>query len=281
METILKVATRGSELALRQYDIISGILGSFEIECSPVVTQSHGEQDQGTPLYDMKEQGIFVKRLNSRILDGEADIAVHSAKDIPNEIDEHLNISYFSRRADPRDYFISRSPFLLFSGTVGSSSIRRRRFLSLVNRSLKFENLRGNINTRISRWEKGEFDSIVVADAAISRLGLSPPGEVLSEEICPPDPNQGFIAIVAEKGSEIDRKLRKIQDSESLWEAFRERDLMNRLNLGCSIAVSVRAVYANKVLKFSYAGEEKRFDFTFRGEIETPDVVKMRDVIEQ
>lgn len=281
METVLKVATRGSKLALRQYDIISEILESHGLKCMPVETESHGEQDAGSPLYSMKEQGIFVKKLNNRILEGEADIAVHSAKDIPNEIDERLTISYFSRRADPRDYLISRFPLDGLKGTVGSSSIRRRRFLSLANRNLNFVNLRGNINTRIDRWESGKFDSIVVAKAALDRLGLSPPGEVLSEEICPPDPNQGFIAIVAEKGSEIDRKLREMQDAESLWEASRERDLMRKLQLGCSIAVSVRALYVRKVVKFAYASEENRFDLTLKGEIGPSEIRKMRDVIEQ
>lgn len=279
MEGTLRIATRGSRLALKQYEIISGDLEFQKIKSTAVVIESHGEHDTETPLYKMKEQGVFVKRLNDKILSGEVEAAVHSAKDIPNEIDQELVISYFSKRADPRDYFVSHVNISSFSGSVGSSSIRRKVFLSLHNRGLKFENIRGNIDTRVRKWERGDIGAIVVAKAALDRLNLIPPGEAIAEEICPPDPNQGFIAVVTLRGSEIERKLKKIQDQESLWEASRERDLMVRLQLGCNLAASIRAVYSNKVVKFAYANEERRFDFSFKGKIEEPDVKRLRDII--
>ncbi len=279
MEGVVKIATRGSRLALKQFEIISGELGVHGLKSEPVVIKPYGEHDMKTPLYDMKEQGVFVKSLNDQILEGRVVAAVHSAKDIPNEIDPKLNISYFSRRADPRDYFVSKVPLERFSGSVGSSSIRRKNFFGLFNRDAKFESIRGNIDTRISKWEKGTVDSIVVAKAALDRLALTPPGEAISEAICPPDPNQGFIAVVTERGSKIEGILHRIQDREPYWEATRERDLMVRLQIGCNLAVSIRASHSDNTLKFSYANEVRRFDFSFKGGIEESEIKKLEDVL--
>jgi hydroxymethylbilane synthase len=279
MEGILRIATRGSRLALAQYEIISKVLAERGIKCEPIITQSHGESDYRTPLYDMKEQGIFVKRLNDMILSGAVDAAVHSAKDIPSEIDQDLNISFYSRRGDPRDFFVSRGGMDNFSGTVGSSSIRRKMFLSLYNRNLKFINIRGNVETRIRKWERGEADSIVIAKTAIDRLGLNPPGQIIPEEICPPDPNQGFIAVVTRKGSSAHEIFRAAQEEEPLWEASLERELMTKLNLGCNVAASIRAIFHDKVVRFSYANEENRFDLSFKGEPAEAELNKLRDII--
>lgn len=279
MEGALRIATRGSRLALKQYGIISNVLEVHGIGTRPVVVESHGEEDRKTALYEMKEQGIFVKRLNDRILEGEVDLAVHSAKDIPNEIDPKLTIAYFSERADPRDFFIARKDFQSFSGTVGSSSIRRRVFLSLSNKRLQFVNTRGNVDTRIRKWEDGEVGGLVIAKAALDRLGLRPPGQALSEELCPPDPNQGFIAIVCEGGSQIEGALRKIQGEEALWEASRERELVRKLELGCNIAASIRGIHSEKKIHFSFANEDRRFDLTFPGEVSGSDIRKMRDIV--
>lgn len=280
MEGILKIATRGSRLALKQYEIISKELEMHGVKSEPVVVKPYGERDTKSPLYEMKEQGVFVRALNDQVLEGRVEAAVHSAKDLPTEIDPGLNISYFSRRADPRDYFVSRASIDDFKGTVGSSSMRRKVFLGLYSKGMRFENIRGNVDTRVMKWEKGDFDSIVVAKAALDRLELSPPGQAISETICPPDPNQGFIAVVTKRGSKIENTFRKIQDQESLWEASRERNLMVRLQLGCNTAASIRAVYSYKVVKFAYANEEGRFDYSFNGEIEESSIRKLRDIVD-
>jgi hydroxymethylbilane synthase len=279
MEGVLKIATRGSRLALAQYEIVSKMLTGRGIRCEPIIMESHGESDSRTPLYDMKEQGIFVKRLNDMILVGAVDAAVHSAKDIPSEIDPALNISFYSRRGDPRDFFVSRGDISKFSGTVGSSSIRRKMFLGLYNRNLKFTNIRGNVETRIRKWEKGEVDSIVIAKTAVDRLGLNPPGQIIPEEICPPDPNQGFIAVVTRKGSNIHEVFSAAQEKEPFWEATRERDLMTKLDLGCNVAASIRAIFSDKVVKFSYAIEGNRYDFSFKEELAEAELNKLRDII--
>jgi hydroxymethylbilane synthase len=279
MEETLKIATRGSRLALKQFELVARQLEAGGLKVQPVIIKPLGERDTETPLYDMKEQGVFVRNLNDQILEGNVAAAVHSAKDIPNEIDQKLEISYFSRRADPRDFFISASPLEKFSGSVGSSSMRRKNFIHIFNSNTRFESIRGNIETRIGKWERGMVDSIVVAKAALDRLDLHPKGEVISESICPPDPNQGFIAVVTEKGSRLGDTMRRIQESEPLWEASKERNLMVRLRLGCNLAVSIRAEHPKKTIRFSYANEAERYDFTFKEKVDEPDIRKLEDII--
>lgn len=280
MERNLRIATRGSRLALAQFEIISKILRKVGINAEPVILKSHGEVDTVTPLYMIGERGIFVRKLNDAVLEGKADAAVHSAKDIPAELQEELRIVFFSDRGDPRDYFVGNGDFLSFKGSVGSGSIRRRMFLSLVNRNMKFIDIRGNIDTRIEKWKNGEVDSLIVAKVALDRLNIFPPGEIIPEEICPPDPNQGFIAVVAPKEGFASRIFSKIQKESSLWEAGREREIMNELNLGCDKAISIRADYPSRKVKFSYANEERRVDLVFSGDVSSGDIKKMRDAIE-
>ncbi|MEL9914315.1 MAG: hydroxymethylbilane synthase [Thermoplasmatales archaeon] len=279
MERTVRLATRGSELAIAQFNIISDSLMAKGIKGEPVIVRSHGEIDVSTPLYMIGERGIFVKKLNELVLEGTVDGAVHSAKDIPTEIDDNLEISYYSKRGDPRDFFVSKYDLAQFAGTVGSSSIRRRRFLKLFNKKLQFRDIRGNINTRIEKWERREVDSLVVAKVALDRLGLSIPGSPISTDICPPDPNQGFVAVVSQKGSTISKILSSMQDPRVRWEAETEREIMKKLGLGCDVAVSVFANYDLKKIYFSYANEDSRFDLSFDETIETKDILKMRDII--
>ncbi|MGC8645133.1 MAG: hydroxymethylbilane synthase [Thermoplasmata archaeon] len=280
MERIIRIATRGSRLALAQFDIISKGLSDKGFRAEPVIVKSHGEIDTATPLYKMGERGIFVKRLNELVLEGGADAAVHSAKDIPTQLQEGLRIVFFSQRGDVRDYFIGDPDFLSFRGKVGSGSIRRRMFLLLANRNLQFVDIRGNVDTRIGKWKRGEVDSLVVAKVALDRLGLSVPGAVIPEEICPPDPNQGFVAVVSRDGSPTSRIFSHLQTEPPLWEASVEREIMRELDTGCDVAISIRADYSSKRIKFSYANEDHRVDMSFRNDVSRADIEKMRDAID-
>lgn len=281
MERLVTIATRGSTLALVQFEMVAERLRQMGIRCEKIIVKSQGELDIETPLYQQKEQGIFVRKLNDKIEEGVADAAIHSAKDIPSEISPRLTISYFSERGDPRDYFVARGNLSNFDGTVGTSSIRRKMFLSLYNRNLAFQNLRGNIETRLRKWERGQVDSLVVAKVALDRLGKTPPGEVIPEEICPPDPNQGFIAVVTSRGNWIETLFNGIQEDGPLWEASSEREVMRELNIGCNVAASIRANFSDRTIRFSYANEEKRYDFSFRGTLDGADLVKLRLLIDE
>lgn len=279
MEKVLKIATRGSNLALVQFDIISSILRDNGIGAEKFIVKSYGDIDSKNPLYEAKEQGIFVKRLNDKILEGEVVAAVHSAKDIPYEIDPYLEISYFSARGDVRDCFVGNDSLFNFSGTVGSSSIRRQMFLKLFNRELRFQNVRGNIETRIRKWQAGEVQSLVIAKVALDRLGLNLPGEAIPEKICPPGPNQGFIAVVTKKNSWESKFFKKIQEKKALWEASVERETVGRLELGCSSAISIRGNFRERTINFSFANEDRRYDLSFNEKIDQPRIKRMKEII--
>ncbi len=281
MERKIRIVTRGSNLALKQVDIVGNVFAAAGINYEKIIVRSSGDKDLKTPIYETKEPGLFVKVLNQVITDGEADLAVHSAKDIPNEIDQALSIPYYSERGSINDYFVSKVPLSDFSGTVGGSSVRRKRFLSLMNRSITFVNVRGNIETRLRKWERGEADSLVMAKVALDRLGIAVQGEVIDEDLLPPAPNQGFIAVVSRKGSEVEKMLKELADPKSLWEAETERKLMGDLNLGCDLAVSINANYESRTVKFSYASEDRRYDYVFHDYPDKSGLAKLRDVLDE
>ncbi|MEM4090151.1 MAG: hypothetical protein QXQ46_05295, partial [Thermoplasmatales archaeon] len=143
----------------------------------------------------------------------------------------------------------------------------------------QFCDIRGNIDTRIDKWKKGEVNSLVIAKVALDRLGISVPGAPIPINICPPDPNQGFIAVVSRKKSRTSETLSLIQEAQAEWEAKTEREIMEKLDLGCDQAVSVFADFNLKKIKFSYANEKNRFDLSFAGKIGNGDILKMRDII--
>ncbi len=280
MEETIRVATRESKLALRQYAVVEELLTGNGIKVSMFGVTSAGDLDRHSPLYESGGTGLFVRNLNRMVLDGAVDVAVHSAKDIPGEICDGLTISYFSERADARDYFVSPARLDDYSGTVGSSSIRRRNFLTFEKESLRFVNIRGNIETRLRKWKDGEVGALVIAKAALDRLGISVPGHPIPEAVSPPAPNQGFIAVVTRQGSREDSLFRKLQDDAPLWEARAERDLMRRLGAGCSIPIAIRAHFSSRTVRVSYADDGRRYDFSFKVPITDSDVRLIRGVID-
>ncbi len=271
----VRIATRGSDLALTQSETIASLFLDSGIETSVVTTKSLGDNDRTTPLYSMAGDGVFVSSLNKAVLDGEADLAVHSAKDMPSKLDPDLEVAFYSRRGDPRDYFISSIPIRDFRGIIGTSSIRRKTFISLLNRSVKFTTIRGNIQTRIEKLHEGGVDATVVAKVALDRLGIKPPGFIFSEIELPPDPNQGFIAVISRKGSNLIDFLRKFQDEASLWEASSERLIMAELGLGCSSPVSIRATYDTRKVHFSTVVSGSRVDL----DLEFSDPVSIKEAV--
>ncbi|MCW6169381.1 MAG: hydroxymethylbilane synthase [Thermoplasmatales archaeon] len=256
----VRIITRGSDLALRQTSEISRALEGASIGVEVLTTKSIGDINNSSPIYDMGSDGVFVSSLNKAVLDEEADIAVHSAKDMPSFIDPGLDVIYFSKRGDPHDFFVSKTPLNEFRGTIGTSSVRRKSYISLLAKDVKFSVIRGNINTRINKCLSGEYDATVVAKVALDRLGLNPPGFVFSERDLPPDPNQGFIAVVARKGDPIADFFKKIQDPVSLWEASAERRVLRELGLGCNFPVSLRGKFPDKKMYFSAVIDDSRAD---------------------
>jgi hydroxymethylbilane synthase len=241
----VKVATRSSKLSLAQTEIalshIKALYPSLEFEV--VTVKTTGDVERGKPLYEFKVSGVFEKEVNRALLRGEADIAVHSLKDIPSSIDEQLEIVFTPPRDPPNDVLIHRSgavipPEELPEGTVvGTSSLRRIAQLRFVNDRVRVENIRGNIDTRIRKLLSNLYDAIVVAEAGIRRLNLNIAFYRLPLIPFTPAPGQGIIAVVALRDSSIARMLRGKSDRATWSMVVAERSFIEELRVGCKLPV--------------------------------------------
>src|SRR2546423_841219 len=187
----MRAATRASALARLQTDLVSEALGE---PVEPVVVQTLGDQRTDVAIWEMGGQGVFVKEVQQAVLDGRADFAVHSAKDLPAQSPEGLVIAAIPEREDPRDALVgSTLEGLPVGGRVGTGSVRRRAQLAWARPDLTFAGLRGNIDTRLSK--ASEFDAIVVAAAALRRLERTfAIDEILDPSIVLPQVGQGGLA---------------------------------------------------------------------------------------
>ena len=175
----LKIATRQSPLALWQANFVKDQLEKFHptlsVELVPMVTK--GDVILDSPLAKIGGKGLFVKELENALLEKRADIAVHSMKDVPMEFPEGLGLSVICKREDPRDAFVSNTYCSLDElpqgAIVGTSSLRRQCQLKQLRPDLDIRSLRGNVGTRLSKLDNGEYDAIILASAGLIRLGLA------------------------------------------------------------------------------------------------------------
>ena len=194
--TVLRAATRGSALARRQTGIVAGLLAEAGgVATEPVVVATTGDRRPDDPIHAMGGKGVFVKEVQAAVLDGRADIAVHSAKDLPSSTPEGLVLAAVPRRGDPRDALVGcRLAELPAGATVATGSVRRKAQLAWMRSDLAFAELRGNIATRLDK--AADFDAIVMAAAALQRLGLEPDVvDVLEPDVFVPQVGQGAIAV--------------------------------------------------------------------------------------
>ncbi len=249
------VATRPSRLSLIQTQIaIDWIRRQYpDVRFEIRTFKSTGDRIVDKPLYMIGVKGIFEKEINLAVLRGEADVAVHSLKDLPAEIDPRLELACFPPRDSPFDVLVvprDRVPDIraLPSGAiVGTSSLRRRAFLLRLRRDLRVEVIRGNVDTRIRKLLEGKYDAIILAECGIERLlraGLS--FEInysrLLADMMPPAPGQGIIAIVARKDdSDLLRMLRSASHPETTAEALCERAFLKTVRGGCHIPLGCLA----------------------------------------
>jgi hydroxymethylbilane synthase len=170
------------------------------LRCEIIGMTTQGDRNKSSPLSQMGGKGVFVKELETALLDGSADIAVHSMKDVPGELPEGLSITSIVERASPQDAFVSNRfeslADLPKGSRVGSSSLRRVRQLQLAYPGLKFTELRGNVDTRLRKLDEGEYEAVILAVAGLTRLGLSNRvSEEIATDICIPAAGQGAVGI--------------------------------------------------------------------------------------
>jgi hydroxymethylbilane synthase len=238
---VLRLATRSSLQAKTQAQFIADSIRAHrpEIDVELVFVDTTGDQRADVPLHQIGGQGVFVKEVQQAVLDGRADVAVHSAKDLPSENVAGLTIAAFTERRSPHDALIGRSlDELALGATVATGSVRRRAQIAALRPDLSFVELRGNITTRL---EKIPVDgAIVMAVAALEVLGLTDRiAQVLDIELCVPMVGQGCVAVEARTDDVVVRDvLRTIDHSVTRRAVEAERAFLAELGAGCSLPVA-------------------------------------------
>lgn len=253
----LRIATRKSQLALWQANHIKSLLQAqyptLEIELLGMTTE--GDQHLETPLFDIGGKGLFVKELEKALLDGRADIAVHSMKDVPMEFPKGLGLPVICKREDPRDVFVSNQYAhidLLPNGvTVGTSSLRRQCQLHALHPNVITKNLRGNVNSRLQRMDEGQFDAIILAAAGLSRLNLTKRiRHYLEPEQSLPAAGQGALGIECRSDDTATIQLITfLNDAASAICIKAERAVCRRLVAGCQVPVAAFATLEGENLR--------------------------------
>ena len=242
---LLRAATRGSALALWQTNRVAELLAHTnpEVQIETVVVETTGDQNQTTPLHQMGGQGVFVKEVQAAVLNGRADFAVHSAKDLPAAATPGLVLVAIPERADPRDVLVgARWADLPAGAIIATGSVRRRAHLAHLRPDLNFAELRGNIATRLEK--AADFAAIVMAKAALDRLGLTPAVvDVLPPEVLLPQVGQGALAIECRTDDAAAATLlASISNQESMNTVGAERAFLAELGAGCDLPIAAHAV---------------------------------------
>ena len=245
MTVRLRVATRGSRLAQWQANAVGDLLRSSDphIEIDLVVVTTTGDTRTDVPLHSVGGQGVFVREIQEAVLAGEADIAVHSAKDLPSSPPpEGLVLAAVPPRGDPRDALVGhRLEDLAPGATVATGSVRRQAQLAARRPDLTFIDLRGNVDTRLTKVPEG--GAIVVAQAALERLGLADrAAEVLGVSTMVPQVGQGALAVECRASDPAtQRRLGAIQSAVDRGFVDLERAFLAQLGGGCDLPVGAHA----------------------------------------
>jgi hydroxymethylbilane synthase len=242
----VRLATRGSPLARRQCDVVAHLLAQAHpgVAVEPVVVRTEGDRRQTVPLEQLGGRGVFVKEIQQAVLDGEADIAVHSAKDLPPVTPANLALVAVPTRADPRDALVGSSLKDLGSGArIATGAPRRRVQLANLRPDLTFVLARGNIETRLNLVGRGSADAVVVAVAALDRLHLRPrAAEILAPSVMLPQVGQGAIALECLADAEALRELLEPIDDRDSHSALRaERAMLDAMGASCALPVGAFA----------------------------------------
>jgi hydroxymethylbilane synthase len=242
----LRLATRGSPLALRQTELVAELLRQAHrgLDVEPVMVRTQGDRDETSPLDQIGGQGVFVTEVEAAVADGRADAAVHSAKDMPSVMPEGFVLGAVPRRADPRDGLVGATLAGLPAGAlVATGSARRRAQLAALRSDLVFADLRGNMARRVAVAEEGRVSAVVIAVAAMERLGwLSKVRDVLDPVDVLPQAGQGAIAVQCRADDAGTRELLAALDHERSHRSLRsERAVLAALGGNCTLPVGAFA----------------------------------------
>lgn len=277
------IATRESPLALQQAESVKSLINAHHPHVSVELLGMTTEADRqlNVSLYDIGGKGLFVKELEEALLDGRADMAVHSMKDVPMALPPGLCLPVIIKREEARDVFVSNHYHSLAQlpagATLGTSSLRRQTQLRALRPDLIMKNLRGNINTRLKRLDEDQFDAIILAGAGLKRLNYAARIRAyLSTDDVLPAAGQGALGIECRAGDEaVQALIAPLNDEVSAECVTAERALCRRLGGGCKMPVAayaqlhhgvltLRGVVANekgtRVLRVKHEGDPRHAD---------------------
>lgn len=253
---LVRIATRKSALALWQANFVKAELEAahpgLQVELVPMSTQ--GDKILDTPLAKIGGKGLFVKELETAMLEGRADIAVHSMKDVPVDFPEGLMLHTICRREDPRDAFVSNSYQQLADlpqgAVVGTSSLRRQCQIKAIRPDLQIKDLRGNVNTRLAKLDAGEFDAIILASAGLIRLGFEARiASFLAVDTSLPANGQGAVGIECRTDDlKVQQLLAPLEHQETRICVLAERAMNRKLQGGCQVPIGAFAVLQHNEL---------------------------------
>lgn len=245
----IRAATRASALALWQTDHVARLVREVghrigvDVVIEPVVVETNADRRLEIPIWEMGGKGVFVKEVQAALLDGRADIAVHSCKDLPTASPDGIILACIPERGDSRDVLVGSTLRDLPTGAVvATGSVRRRAQMASLRTDLSFTGLRGNIATRLERAH--QYGAILVAYAALERLGLEDRAtEVLEPSVMVPQVGQGALAIECRRDDgSIRDLLAQVEHRESRMAVDAERSFLAELGGGCDLPTGAHAV---------------------------------------
>lgn len=258
LKTNIKIGTRGSKLAIIQAEMVKRLLLEKDsmLNVDIIIIKTKGDKILDSPLSKIGDKGLFTKELETALLTDKVDLAVHSLKDLPTELPDGISLGGVLSREDVRDAFISKDGLKLSEMPKGSviatSSLRRRSQLLRLKKGFEIIDIRGNVDTRLSKLESGYCDGTILACAGMIRSGLEHKiSEKLSPDIMMPAISQGIIGIeINENNSLIKELLLKINDYETAIMAEAERAFLNTLEGGCQTPVGCYSVIDGDTFRF-------------------------------
>lgn len=245
-ETLFRIGTRGSKLALAQANLVKDLLAKNSVETEIKIIKTCGDTFTDRPLHEVQGFGVFVREIDDAMLAGEIDIAVHSMKDVPTERPPELTTAAVMKRNSPYDFLLTRDRTdlkdLPEGAVIGTTSLRRRAQLLRFREDIVIKDLRGNIDTRLRKLREGQYDGIFMAEAGLERMKWDIPGERLNADDFIPSANQGTIVIAAKTDSEAEKAARELDDEKTRIETRIERIIIGILGGGCLVPIGAFAI---------------------------------------
>jgi hydroxymethylbilane synthase len=247
--SLIRIATRGSDLALAQARFIADrIQKELDCETELLIIKTTGDKILDVPLAEIGGKGLFVKEIEEALLDDRADVAVHSAKDLPARLEPGLVLSAFPQRLDPRDALVSRDSALTLdslrkNARVGTGSSRRSALLLARRPDLEIVPLRGNVPTRVGKLDSDNLDAVILACAGLERLGMADliceriPCELMLPAVC-----QGTLALETRTDDPVTELIARLDEPSVALSVAGERSFLERIEGDCTVPMAVHLV---------------------------------------